>query len=104
MIDETFIPGEVKVVAPRWVIFRRKFLCGCDTDCLYLFPMESNLLLKQPGDHYEHSKTTMWSFGSHISLVESAFERANEFIPERWYSKPEMVKNKHAFAPFGMGE
>ena len=36
--------------------------------------------------------------------VESAFERANDFVPERWYSKPEMVKNKHAYAPFGIGE
>jgi hypothetical protein len=27
-----------------------------------------------------------------------------EFVPERWYSKPEMVKNKRAFSPFGNGE
>ncbi|CAG8953351.1 hypothetical protein HYFRA_00003562 [Hymenoscyphus fraxineus] len=35
--------------------------------------------------------------------VESAFVRGTEFIPERWYSKPEMIKKKHAFAPFGLG-
>jgi len=27
-----------------------------------------------------------------------------EFVPERWYSKPEMVKNKRAFSPFGNGK
>lgn len=36
-------------------------------------------------------------------LVESCFERPTEFVPERWYSKPDMVKNKNAFAPFSLG-
>ncbi len=36
-------------------------------------------------------------------IVESCFEQATEFIPERWYSKPEMVKNKKAYAPFSLG-
>ena len=35
--------------------------------------------------------------------VESCFEQATEFIPERWYSKPEMIKNKNAYAPFALG-
>lgn len=34
---------------------------------------------------------------------EDCFTRADEFLPERWYSKPEMVKNKHAFTPFALG-
>ncbi|KAL9059749.1 MAG: hypothetical protein Q9162_001050 [Coniocarpon cinnabarinum] len=38
-----------------------------------------------------------------ISKMESAFERGTEFVPERWYSKPEMIRNRNAFAPFGMG-
>ncbi|KAL9120139.1 MAG: hypothetical protein Q9187_003309 [Circinaria calcarea] len=58
MIGDTFIPGNTKVLAPRWVVFN----------------------------------------------LESCFERSKEFIPERWYSRPEMVKNKHAFSPFGMGQ
>ena len=24
-------------------------------------------------------------------------------MPERWYSKPEMVRNEHAWAPFSVG-
>ncbi|KAL6715385.1 hypothetical protein ACLMJK_006346 [Lecanora helva] len=38
-----------------------------------------------------------------IGRLESCFERANDFVPERWYSKPNMVKNKGAFAPFASG-
>jgi cytochrome P450 len=34
---------------------------------------------------------------------ESIYEKANEFIPERWYSKPDMIKHKDAFAPFSTG-
>lgn len=36
--------------------------------------------------------------------AEKAFVNAQEFIPERWYSKPELVKASRAFAPFGMGK
>jgi len=32
------------------------------------------------------------------------FEKADAFIPERWYSKPEMVKNRHAHNPFSIGK
>lgn len=29
--------------------------------------------------------------------------RPNEFIPERWYSQPELILDKRAFAPFSYG-
>ncbi|KAL9122404.1 MAG: hypothetical protein Q9187_001041 [Circinaria calcarea] len=35
--------------------------------------------------------------------VEKSFEKAAEFIPERWYSKPEMVADRKAFTPFSIG-
>ncbi|KAI4109170.1 MAG: hypothetical protein LQ339_001976 [Xanthoria mediterranea] len=34
---------------------------------------------------------------------QSCYERPNDFIPERWYSKPTMVRNKAGFAPFSTG-
>ncbi|PWY96633.1 benzoate 4-monooxygenase cytochrome P450 [Aspergillus sclerotioniger CBS 115572] len=34
---------------------------------------------------------------------EDCFERPDEFIPERWYGRTEMVRNKAAYAPFGTG-
>ena len=31
------------------------------------------------------------------------YERPLDFVPERWYSKSDMIKYKDAFAPFSMG-
>ncbi|OKO95665.1 Tryprostatin B 6-hydroxylase [Penicillium subrubescens] len=56
-VDGTYIPGGIKVAAPKYTIFR----------------------------------------------MESAFEDPLSFIPERWYSRPEMIRDKSAFAPFGVG-
>ncbi|RFU29400.1 hypothetical protein B7463_g6939, partial [Scytalidium lignicola] len=41
----------------------------------------------------------MWSIGK----SKKAYEQPEEFIPERWYSRPELVRNKDAFAPFLIG-
>ncbi|KAL8786743.1 MAG: hypothetical protein Q9195_008077 [Heterodermia aff. obscurata] len=35
---------------------------------------------------------------------EKYFVKADEFIPERWYSKPEMVKDRRAHVPFSVGK
>ncbi|GLI77596.1 hypothetical protein PoHVEF18_005887 [Penicillium ochrochloron] len=56
-VDGTYIPGGIKVAAPKYTIFR----------------------------------------------MESAFEDPLSFVPERWYSRPEMIRDKSAFAPFGVG-
>ncbi|KAI4923564.1 hypothetical protein J4E85_008603 [Alternaria conjuncta] len=32
-----------------------------------------------------------------------AFVRPNEFIPERWYSRPDLILRRDAFVPFGYG-
>ncbi|EEA26095.1 hypothetical protein TMatcc_005654 [Talaromyces marneffei ATCC 18224] len=38
-----------------------------------------------------------------IGHSEAIYEKPEEFIPERWYSRPELVKEKSAFAPFLIG-
>lgn len=35
--------------------------------------------------------------------AKEAYERPDEFIPERWHTQPDMIRNKHAFAPFSIG-
>ncbi|PLB36896.1 cytochrome P450 [Aspergillus candidus] len=35
---------------------------------------------------------------------EMNYEKPNDFIPERWYKNPELIKHKEAFAPFTIGE
>jgi cytochrome P450 len=36
--------------------------------------------------------------------VESCYERAEKFLPERWGDKPELVLNKTVFVPFSSGK
>ena len=38
-----------------------------------------------------------------MPTVDKSFARASEFVPERWYSMPEMVADKRAFTPFSIG-
>ncbi|KAM7185435.1 cytochrome P450 [Naviculisporaceae sp. PSN 640] len=57
VIDGTFIPGNVTVYCPQYVL-------GRDPDC---------------------------------------FVKPNEFIPERWYSRPDLIKDLSGFAPFSLG-
>ncbi|KAE8349061.1 cytochrome P450 [Aspergillus coremiiformis] len=38
-----------------------------------------------------------------ISRFESVYQKAQDFIPERWYLYPEMIKDRSAFAPFTTG-
>jgi cytochrome P450 len=37
-------------------------------------------------------------------LDERAFTQPNEFIPDRWTTKPDLVKNASVFTPFGTGQ
>lgn len=37
-------------------------------------------------------------------LDKRSFERPEEFLPERWTTKPELVKNRLLFIPFQTGE
>jgi cytochrome P450 len=37
-------------------------------------------------------------------LDERCFVRPDEFIPERWTSQPELVKDASVFSPFHMGK
>ncbi|KAJ5937093.1 cytochrome P450 [Penicillium verhagenii] len=39
-----------------------------------------------------------------IGRLESAYARPEEFVPERWYAQPELILDRRAFAPFGLGK
>ncbi|KAK4675043.1 hypothetical protein QC764_501827 [Podospora pseudoanserina] len=39
-----------------------------------------------------------------ISLREDCFEQGSSFIPDRWTTRPEMVRNAAAHAPFSLGK
>ncbi|KAG7009753.1 hypothetical protein G7Y79_00001g000250 [Physcia stellaris] len=54
-------------------------------------------------DTYIPGGTTIVAPRFTIGRLESCFEDAEQFVPERWYSRPEMVRNRKAFAPFSQG-
>ncbi|GKT63276.1 cytochrome p450 [Colletotrichum tofieldiae] len=37
-------------------------------------------------------------------IDERLFSQANEFIPERWTTRPKMARDPAAFVPFSMGK
>ncbi|KAL6831928.1 cytochrome P450 [Trichoderma camerunense] len=55
------------------------------------------------GDQFIPPNTTIVAPRYTIGRLESCFEKASEFVPERWTTRPEMVRNAAAYAPFGTG-
>ncbi|KAL8754101.1 MAG: hypothetical protein Q9184_005223 [Pyrenodesmia sp. 2 TL-2023] len=55
------------------------------------------------GGRYIPGNTTIVAPRYTLGRLEECFERAEEFIPERWYSKRDMIKDGRAFAPFAQG-
>ncbi|ETS81868.1 hypothetical protein PFICI_06870 [Pestalotiopsis fici W106-1] len=56
------------------------------------------------GQTYIPPETTIVAPRYSIFRREDCFEKADQFIPERWTTRPEMVRDSTAFKPFGMGD
>lgn len=78
-IDDTFIPGNMTITCPQYVMGRSMF----------------TLLYSSPAAILKLTRA--------LSAGEKIYTDAKEFIPERWYSKPELIKDRTAFAPFSIG-
>lgn len=85
-IAGTFIPGGTKICAPRYTIGR----CA-----LFSLAISSTM-----GDMQNITTCIVLT----KLIVESAYDRPEEFIPERWYSQGELIRDRRAFAPFGVGK
>lgn len=83
-----YIPGRTTIVSPRYSLGR----CTFSLLPLPLFPY----LSFRPIDPLPLRPHPLLS-------VESCFEKPLQFIPERWYSQPNLVKDKRAYAPFSQG-
>lgn len=77
-IGDTFIPPETTIVAPRYSISRREYFVWRGLLC-------------------DHSDTNE-------NAGEDCFERATEFVPERFTTDQHMVKVPAAFTPWGTGK
>ncbi|KAJ3483928.1 hypothetical protein NLG97_g7187 [Lecanicillium saksenae] len=77
-VGDAFIPGNTIVQVPTYTVHR-------STPTL---PESS-----PPNRHY-----------ADLNTGEEAFAHPNEFIPERWTTKPELIKDRSVFHPFSVGE
>ncbi|KAF7197855.1 Cytochrome P450 monooxygenase [Pseudocercospora fuligena] len=72
-------------------------------------PVPSGIYRRTPpegthvGDVYIPGDTTLFTPQFAMGRDEDIYAAADSFVPERWYSKPEMIKHPDAFAPFSMG-
>lgn len=75
-IGKHYIPGDVIVQVPSYTVFRGEF-GAVPGQCASGF--------------------------ANRCIDERCFELPNEFIPERWTTRPELVKDKSVFIPFNAG-
>lgn len=78
-VDETFIPGNTIVQVPTYTL-QRGIYHG-----IVLYVSECQRLTR-------------------IAIDERSFAQPNDFIPERWTTKPELTKDASVFTPFSMGK
>lgn len=93
------------------VIKDARLLNGAINEALRLHPpVPSGVFRTTPpegisiGDVFIPGDTKIQTPGYVIGRDEEVYESASEFIPERWSTKPEMVRQKEAFAPFTLGK
>ncbi|KAI0384996.1 cytochrome P450 [Hypomontagnella monticulosa] len=86
------------------------YLNGCINEVLRLYPPIPTGGVRQTvdkpvlvGGRWIPPHTTIVAPRWSIGRLDTAFEKPGEFIPERWTTKPEMVKNNNAFSPFAKG-
>jgi len=85
-IGENWIPGNTIIQVHLYAMSRGKFVCSsCQIFAtLYKISTDANRLM------FAH-------------LDEDNFTQAEQFIPERFFSRPELIKTRDAFAPFLTG-
>lgn len=50
-----------------------------------------------------HVRKAMLTTSLLLHIAATAYKDADQFIPERWYSRPELILDKSAFSPFSLG-
>lgn len=73
--DETYIPGNMTVSTPHYVLGR------------------SNI----------PSAPLLYYFLTDFLLGDDIYDHPNDFLPERWSSNPELIRQDKAYVPFSVG-
>ncbi|KAG6007056.1 hypothetical protein E4U21_006416 [Claviceps maximensis] len=89
---------------------KAKYLNACIDETLRLYPAIPSGLQRvtpreglQLGKVYIPGETILHVRTYHLQRDERCFVHPNEFIPERWTTRPELVKNASVMSPFGTG-
>ncbi|KAJ3522636.1 hypothetical protein NM208_g12776 [Fusarium decemcellulare] len=91
-------------------LYQLKFLQACVDETLRLHPVVPSGLQRvtppeglQIDDTFIPGNTIVKAPSYTMYRDERAFVQPLEFIPERWTSKPELIKDSSAYAPFSIG-
>ncbi|ORY67019.1 cytochrome P450 [Pseudomassariella vexata] len=103
--------GSDEITTDRKILCRLKHLNAVLNESLRLYPAlptggarKSTKNGVTIGGNFIPPHTTIIAPRFSIFRMEECFDRPNEFIPERWTTRPEMVRNIAAFSPFGTGD
>ncbi|KAE8036859.1 hypothetical protein FH972_009492 [Carpinus fangiana] len=86
------------------------YLNGCINETLRINPPVPTMVARMTppegvtiGDTFVPGNMTVWCPQYVIGRSERIYPNAAAFLPERWYSQPDMITEKTAFAPFSAG-
>ncbi|QDS68051.1 hypothetical protein FKW77_009742 [Venturia effusa] len=89
---------------------RNDYVNGIINEALRLHPpVPSGLQRLTPreglkvGETFIPGDATVWCPQYTLGRSQSAYVDPEQFIPERWSTQPELIKNKNAFFPFSLG-
>lgn len=91
-------------------IHRAHHLNAVISKALRLYPVPPTAIVRKTPPEgivvdgpYIPGNMNIWTPQYVIARSEAAYERPFEFVPERWYSMPSMVKESAGYAPFLTG-
>lgn len=86
------------------------YLNGCISETLRLHPPVPTRIPRitppegiQIGGEHIPGGVDIWCPQYVVGRNEAAYKNAHDFVPDRWYSRPELVTEKSAWAPFSLG-
>ncbi|CAD0109773.1 unnamed protein product, partial [Aureobasidium uvarum] len=91
-------------------IYQATHLNAIINETLRLYPVPPTAVVRKTPPEgifvdstYIPGNMNVWTPQYVIGRNEDAYESPHDFVPERWYSKPSMIKTSAGYAPFAIG-